>query len=111
MKILPKLLYLFQALPISIPQNTFIAWDKMISRFIWNGKKPRIKFTTLQLPRSKGGMALPKLVEYFYAAQLRYVAGWCRPDYESKWKEMEKEVEGLQTQILVGDRHLAGALL
>lgn len=39
MNIAPKLLYLFQALPINIPQNKFIAWDKLISRFIWNSKK------------------------------------------------------------------------
>lgn len=82
----------------------------MISRFIWNSKKPRIKFTTLQLPKSKGGMALPNFTEYFYAAQLRYLACWCRPDYESKWKEMEREVQGFPTQILVGDKHLIGAL-
>lgn len=110
MNILPKMLYLFQALPINIPQKKFIAWDKMISRFIWNSKKPRIKFTTLQLPKSKRGMALPNFTEYFYAAQLRYLACWCRPDYESKWKEMEREVQGFPTQILVGDKHLIGAL-
>uniref|UniRef100_A0A8D0ATN1 Uncharacterized protein n=1 Tax=Sander lucioperca TaxID=283035 RepID=A0A8D0ATN1_SANLU len=106
MNILPKLLYLFQALPINIPLNKFIAWDKMISRFIWNSKKTRIKFKTLQLPKSKGGMALPNLTEYFYAAQLRPLPCWCRPDYESKWKEMERKIQGYQTQILVGDKHL-----
>lgn len=55
-------------------------------------------------------MALPNLTEYFYAAQLRPLACWCRPDYESKWKEMEREIQGYQTQIFVGDKHLIGAL-
>lgn len=55
MNILLKMLYLFQALPINIPQNKFIAWDKMISRFIWNSKKPRIKFTTLNYLKARGG--------------------------------------------------------
>lgn len=61
--------------------DSIIAWDKMNSRFI--AKKPRITFRTLQLPQSKGGMALPNLRAYFYAAQLRPLACWCRPDYES----------------------------
>lgn len=60
--ILPKLLYLFQSLPINVPQNKFIAWDKMVSRFIWNSKKPRIKFKTLQLPKSKGGEWLHQIL-------------------------------------------------
>lgn len=40
MNILPRLLYLFQLLPVKIPDTQFRAWDKQISRFIWDGKKP-----------------------------------------------------------------------
>ncbi len=55
MKILPRLLYLFQTLPIMINQNQFNEWDKMLSRYIWQGKKPRVRFKTLQLAKEKGG--------------------------------------------------------
>jgi len=65
MKILPRLLYLFQSLPVNIPIQQFIEWDKLFSRFIWKGKKPRIRFKTLQLLKGKGGMALPCLSDYF----------------------------------------------
>ncbi len=68
-----------------------MTWDKIKSRFIWGGKKPRVKYETLQLPKDKGGMGLPKLKEYFYAAQLRHIVCWCTPDYTAKWKDMEKE--------------------
>lgn len=57
MNIMPRLLYIFQALPVEIPSQQFEAWDKMLSRFIWGGKKARICFSTLQLPKDKGGMA------------------------------------------------------
>lgn len=53
------------------------------------GKRPRVRFRTLQLKREKGGLSLPNLKEYFHAAQLRYVHCWCKLDYEAKWKEME----------------------
>ena len=104
MNVLPRLLYLFQSLPIEIPQTQFTSWDKMISRFIWNGKRPRVRFKTLQLQRERGGLSLPNLKEYFHAAQLKYVACWCRPDYTAKWKEMEKTVGSCPIQNIIGDK-------
>lgn len=71
MNIVSRLLYLFQALPVEVPQSQFIAWDKLISGFVWDGKRPKVRFATLQLTKNKGGMALPSLKEYFYAAQFR----------------------------------------
>ena len=53
MNVLPQLLYLFQSLPIEIPEKQFRLWDKIISRFIWSGHRPRIKFETLQIGTAK----------------------------------------------------------
>ena len=44
MNILPHILYLFQVLPIEIPEKQFRTWDKIISRYIWNGHRPRVTF-------------------------------------------------------------------
>lgn len=71
MNVLLRILYLFQSLPVEIHQLQFVEWDKKISRFIWGGKKPRIKYTTLQVPKDQGGLALPNLQEYYYAAQIQ----------------------------------------
>uniref|UniRef100_A0A672G4V1 Reverse transcriptase domain-containing protein n=1 Tax=Salarias fasciatus TaxID=181472 RepID=A0A672G4V1_SALFA len=57
MNLLPKFLYLFMSLPISISDSQFNVWDKLISRFLWAGAKPRIKFKTLQINKEKGRMA------------------------------------------------------
>ena len=51
MKMLPRLLYLFQSIPHIILETQLKTWDKMISRFIWAGKRPRVKYKTLQLGR------------------------------------------------------------
>ena len=77
---------------------------KLISRFIWAGKKPRIRYETLQLPKDKGGMGLPRLKEYYLAAQLRYLLCWCKPGYRAKWKDIEREFEGYPIQNVTGDK-------
>ena len=71
MHILPRLLYLFQTLPVEVTTQQFAEWDKLIFRYIWNGKKPRIKYKTLQLKKEYGVMGLTCLLEYYFAAQLR----------------------------------------
>lgn len=43
MIILPKLLYLYQSLPVEIPNQQFLEWNKLISRFLWQGKKTQNK--------------------------------------------------------------------
>ena len=67
MNILPRLLFLFQSLPIEIPKKQFDNWNRMISRFIWKGQKPRVRLKTLQLPKDEGGMSLPCLESYYKA--------------------------------------------
>uniref|UniRef100_A0A669DS28 Reverse transcriptase domain-containing protein n=1 Tax=Oreochromis niloticus TaxID=8128 RepID=A0A669DS28_ORENI len=89
MNVLPRILYLFQSLPLEIPQKQFDEWDRWISRFIWNSRRPRVQYKTLQLKKEKGGRALPCLQDYYYAAQLKPLVNWCSPNYEAKWKTME----------------------
>lgn len=69
-----------------------MSWNRVISRFVWGGKRPRIRLETLQLPKEEGGMGLPNLKAYFHAAHLRYIVGWCKPDYTAKWKELETQL-------------------
>lgn len=54
-----KINMLPRLLPVKICDEKFKEWNKRVSRFIWNGKKPRIRYRTLQLPKDRGGLALP----------------------------------------------------
>ena len=47
--ILARLLYLFETLPVAVSAKQFMEWDKLISRYLWQGKKPRIRYKSLQL--------------------------------------------------------------
>ncbi len=106
LNILPRFLYVFQSLPVDVPRCQFIGWDRMISRFVWGGKKPRVRYKTLQLLKERGGMGLPKLMEYFYAGQLRPIYCWCKSDFRAKLKDIEKEVNHIPIQNMVCDRQL-----
>lgn len=107
MVVMPKLLYLFMSLPVKIPICQFNEWNKQISRFIWNGKKPRIRFNTLTIDKARGGMSLPNLRDYYLAAQIKPVILWCDSGYDAGWKEMERKCGDIPIQAMIGDRKLA----
>lgn len=54
--------------------------DRIVSRFIWEGKKLRVKYKTLQIPNFKN---------YFQAAQLIPLFDLCDPRYVAGWEEIE----------------------
>lgn len=100
--ILPRLLHLFQSLPIPIPNSQFSEWDKFIFRFIWSGKAPRIRYTTLQLSKRCGGMSLQSLKDYYLASQIRPLMLWCNQEYFAKWKVIELSLSDKPPQCLLG---------
>uniref|UniRef100_A0A670ZAD8 Reverse transcriptase domain-containing protein n=1 Tax=Pseudonaja textilis TaxID=8673 RepID=A0A670ZAD8_PSETE len=76
MNILPKLLYLFQTIPIKLPKNFFDDINKVTLKFIWQGKKARISIKALQDAKSRGGLALPNWELYYWAANLLWLKDW-----------------------------------
>ena len=90
MNILPRLLFLFQFLPILVPQSVFKLLEKLISKFIWHNQRPRIRLKVLMSAKEKGGLNLPNLKFYYWAAQLRAVVAWMVGDLESGWVSIEQ---------------------
>ena len=43
----------------------------MITNFIWNNKRPRLRLSLLYLPFDRGGLRLSNMRLYYWAAQLR----------------------------------------
>lgn len=90
MNLLPRLLFLFQNLPVDIPQSTFKFLDKIMSKFIWQNKRPRVRLKILMSPKENGGLNMPDLKLYYWAAQIKAVVAWIIHDPESHWVPMEE---------------------
>ncbi|CAJ1062856.1 LINE-1 reverse transcriptase -like protein [Xyrichtys novacula] len=88
MNVLPRFLYLFQALPVFIPRSFFCKLDSLLSSFIWGDKPSRIKREYLQRSRVEGGLALPNFKFYYWAANISKIICWSQhPDLD--WCKIE----------------------
>uniref|UniRef100_A0A670K3C9 Reverse transcriptase domain-containing protein n=1 Tax=Podarcis muralis TaxID=64176 RepID=A0A670K3C9_PODMU len=76
MNILPRLLFLFQSIPVIRGTACFKNWQKILAKFIWQGKRARIKFKLLTDLRERGGFAVPNLKLYYEAACLCWIKEW-----------------------------------
>uniref|UniRef100_A0A670ITK0 Reverse transcriptase domain-containing protein n=1 Tax=Podarcis muralis TaxID=64176 RepID=A0A670ITK0_PODMU len=80
MNILPRMLFLFQNIPVIRGTKIFKDWRKTLSRFIWQGRRPRIRFKLLTDCKERGGLAVPDLKLYYEAACLCWVKDWITLD-------------------------------
>ena len=89
MNVLPRQLFLFQSLPILVPQSIFKLLEKFISKCIWQNQRPRIRLKVLMSAKEKGGLNLPNLKFCYWAAHLRTVVAWVVGDLETGWVSIE----------------------
>lgn len=87
--ILPKFLHLFHTIPLPPPPDLFIKM-KQICHFIWNNRRSRLRLTLLYLPYVRGGLGVPFLQGYYWAAQLRAATCWFESKSTLYWVRMEK---------------------
>ncbi len=76
MNVLPRLLYPMQMLPLYITKKIAreTVWD--VSKFVCNGKKPRLSMKILQLPKERGCVAFPNTMYYNWACHSRPIREW-----------------------------------
>ncbi len=89
MSILPKFLYLFQSVPLQLSQAFFSKLRNLFSNFIWNNRRPRLRLSLLYLPYDRGGLQIPNLQWYYWAAQLRSAMFYFSPSDPPAWLAIE----------------------
>ena len=77
--------------------------DRIISSFLWSNKPPRIKKATLQLPKKLGGLALPNIIQYYWACNFSKLGYWLDSRAETcpSWAQIELRSSRFSLQSLL----------
>lgn len=76
MVVLPKFLYLFNNIPIPLTNHFFATLQSHLTRLLWGGKQPRVRWQVLTLPYNRGGFSIPDFKLYYLVAQCSYAHAW-----------------------------------
>lgn len=105
MIVLPKFLYLFNNIPIPLPNSFFLTLHSHLIRLIWGGKQAREWWQVLTLPYERGGFGVPDLKLYYLVAQCSYSFAWFHPDARIPYLRPEADFGAAQGHTQRPQRH------
>lgn len=92
---MPRLLYLFQCVPLLYSTNWLKSFQSESTKFIWQDHPPRLKAAILHKKNSEGGLALPDCARYLKAAALARIIDWSHHLDSKDWVEIEQQATHL----------------
>lgn len=91
MIIFPKILYPLSMTFLNLTNVDIKDINKAMSKFIWAGKRSKVKLQTLQLPTDTSGWSLPNFKYYRWAIQARILLDWIHKPEDALWVDVEQQ--------------------